>query len=97
MATRTPRKKKVRSELKNTAYEIFIGLLSILSIVNLVLVYAVASDPALQQILMVMDVLFSLIFLGDFTYRIVTAPSWSRPRSFPCLPHRSRNCRRPSG
>ena len=33
--------KPLRSELKNTGYEIFIGILSILSIVNLVLLYAI--------------------------------------------------------
>ena len=64
-----------RSELKNTAYEIFIGALSILSIANIVLVYALAADPALQLILSVMNGLFSLIFLGDFIYRMITAPS----------------------
>ena len=32
-----------RSELKNTAYEIFIGILSILSILNLLLVYVYAA------------------------------------------------------
>lgn len=66
---------KPRSELKNTAYEIFIGVLSILSIVNLVLVYAMHGDGALQQILSVMNALFSVIFLGDFVYRMATAPS----------------------
>lgn len=64
-----------RTELKSTSYEIFIGLLSVLSIANLVLVYAVVKDPGLQQILSVMDLLFSAIFLADFTYRIFTAPS----------------------
>jgi|GEM_PF-433336 len=64
-----------RSELKNTAYEIFIGALSILSIVNLVLVYAMAGDTALELVLSVMNALFSAIFLGDFIYRISTAPS----------------------
>lgn len=67
-----------RSELKNTAYEIFIGALSILSIVNLVLVYAIAGDTALELVLSVMNALFSLIFLGDFIYRISTAPSAGR-------------------
>ena len=67
-----------RSELKNTAYEIFIGILSILSIFNLVLVYAVANDPSLQEVLAVMNGLFSIIFLGDFLYRIFTAPSAAR-------------------
>ncbi len=66
-----------RSELKNTAYEIFIGVLSVLSIFNLVLVYAFVRDPGLQQILTVMNALFSGIFLGDFLYRIFTAPSAS--------------------
>ncbi len=64
-----------RAELKNTAYEIFIGALSILSIVNLLLVYLVAGDSALELVLWVMNALFSAIFLGDFLYRIFTAPS----------------------
>ena len=69
---------EARSELKNTAYEIFIGALSILSIFNLVLVYAVSGDSALELVLSVMNALFSAIFLGDFIYRISTAPKASR-------------------
>jgi hypothetical protein len=64
--------------LKNPAYEIFIGILSILSIANLVLVLVFAADPSLQLILSVMNALFSAIFLGDFIYRIATAPSAGR-------------------
>lgn len=71
-------RKKARSELKNTAYEIFIGILSILSILNLVLVYVMRDDRALQVVLSAMNALFSLIFLCDFIYRITTAPSASR-------------------
>ncbi|KAF2413534.1 hypothetical protein B1729_09570 [Microbacterium sp. B35-04] len=67
-----------RAELKNTAYEIFIGALSILSIVNLVFVYVIAGDSALELVLSVMNALFSAIFLGDFIYRISTAPSPGR-------------------
>ena len=52
-------------ELKNTGYEIFVGILSILSIVNIVLRYA-AQDDNLDQILLVMNVLLSVIFLVDF-------------------------------
>ena len=63
------------SELKNTAYEIFIGILSVLSIVNLFLVYLVRGNADLQSVLRIMDGLFSFIFLIDFTYRIATAPS----------------------
>ncbi|MBW9109010.1 potassium channel family protein [Microbacterium ureisolvens] len=69
---------EARAELKNTAYEIFIGALSILSIFNLVLVYAVRGDSALELVLSVMNALFSAIFLGDFIYRISTAPKASR-------------------
>ena len=64
-----------RSELKNTAYEIFIGILSILSILNLLLVYVLRSNHDLQTVLQVMNALFSSIFLIDFIYRLATAPS----------------------
>jgi Ion transport protein len=66
-----------RSELKSAGYEIFIGVLSVISIVNLVLVYAVVDIAALQTVLRVMNALFSVIFLGDFLYRIRTAPQRS--------------------
>lgn len=69
---------RVRSELKNTAYEIFIGILSILSITNLVLMYVFSTEEALQLVLWVMNALFSVIFLGDFIFRITTAPSAGR-------------------
>jgi hypothetical protein len=65
---------KPRSELKSTGYEIFVGILSVLSIVNLVLIVAF-QDESLETVLWVMNALFSLIFLIDFTYRIFTAPS----------------------
>lgn len=64
-----------RTELKNTGYEIFIGVLSVLSIVNLVLVFAIIEDEDLETVLSVMNGLFSAIFLGDFVYRLATAPS----------------------
>ena len=47
-----------RKELKNTGYEIFIGILSILSIVNLVLLYAI-KDESLDTVLFVMNGLLS--------------------------------------
>ena len=66
-----------RSELKNTGYEIFIGILSVLSILNLVLLYAI-QDAALDTVLWVMNAILSAIFLADFTYRLFTAPSKAR-------------------
>ncbi|MBM7503981.1 ion transporter [Agromyces aurantiacus] len=62
-----------RSELKSTGYEIFIGALSVLSIVNLVLMYVV-EDDALDTVLALMNGLCSVIFLIDFVYRLATAP-----------------------
>lgn len=70
---RSPR--KIHGELKNPAYEIFIGILSLLSIANLVLVYVYRDDTAMQIVLSVMNALFSVIFLGDFIYRMATAPA----------------------
>ena len=68
---------KARSELKSTGYEIFIGILSILSIVNIVLLFAYVDDDSMRAVLGAMNALFSVIFLGDFVYRLVTAPSRS--------------------
>ena len=68
---------KNSSDLKNTGYEIFIGMLSILSIFNLLLVYAFVKDEALQQILRSMNLLLTGIFLMDFIYRLSTAQSRS--------------------
>jgi voltage-gated potassium channel len=59
-------------ELKNTGYEIFVGLLSILSIVNIVLLYVI-DDQNLDTVLVVMNGVLSVIFLADFTYRLFTA------------------------
>ena len=65
---------KERSELKSIGYEIFIGILSILSIVNLGLLY-VAQEQSLDAVLTAMNAVFSVIFVADFLYRIFTAPS----------------------
>ena len=66
-----------RKELKSTGYELFIGILSILSIFNLVLIY-VTDDPNLDEVILAMNALLSAIFLADFTYRLFTAESKSR-------------------
>ena len=61
-------------ELKNIGYEIFIGLLSILSILNLVL-QIVFQDASMDTVVLVMNAFFMPIFLGDFLYRLFTAES----------------------
>jgi len=66
-----------RGELKNTGYEIFIGMLSVLSIVNLVLMVTLVEDQSLQNILRAMNAVLSGVFLIDFIYRFGTARSRS--------------------
>ena len=63
-------------ELKNTGYEIFIALVSVLAIVNLVLVNAI-DDSSLDTVLLIMNGFLSCIFLVDFLYRLFTAESKS--------------------
>lgn len=65
------------SEMKNEGYEIFIASLAILSIVNLVLLYA-GRLPDMRNILLVMNGLLTVVFLADFFYRLFTANSKSR-------------------
>jgi len=55
-------------------YEIFIGALSILSLVDLVLV-VVLRDPATQTVVRTVDLLLSIVFLADFGARLYRAPS----------------------
>jgi voltage-gated potassium channel len=62
--------------LKGAGYEIFIGALSVLSIVNLVLIYAIR-DHNLSTVVEWINVLLSITFLIDFTYRLVSASSKS--------------------
>ena len=65
-----------KKELKNLGYEIFIGVLSILSIFNLI-VGIFTQDPDISNVLMIMNGVYSIIFMADFIYRIATAPSKS--------------------
>jgi len=64
-----------RSELKGIGYEIFIGALSLLSIFNLLLVALSRQGGDLQNVLLIMNAIFSGVFLLDFSYRLATAPS----------------------
>jgi voltage-gated potassium channel len=65
-----------KKEIKNLGYEIFVGVLSILSILNIFLAI-LYKDADMQGILDIMNGLFSIIFLGDFTYRILTTDAKS--------------------
>ena len=63
-----------QAELGNTGYEIFIGALSVLSLVNIVL-FSLLRDPATQTVVRTMDVLLSIVFLIDFLVRFRRAPA----------------------
>ena len=68
--------------LKSVGYELFILLLSVLSVINaFVAVIATARTPALGpagEVVIVMDVALTPIFLFDFVYRLMTARSRRR-------------------
>ncbi|MFC6237632.1 potassium channel family protein [Longivirga aurantiaca] len=59
--------------IDNTGYEIFVAALSILSIINLVLIFMV-EDQALEYVLQSMNLLLSLVLFFDFLYRMRKAP-----------------------
>ena len=63
-----------RGELGSTGYEIYIGALSVLSLVNIVLV-SVLRDDATRQVAYALDALLSIVFLLDFLVRLRRAPS----------------------
>ncbi len=62
------------SELKGAGYEIFVGVLSILSIANLVLATTL-TDDGLSTVLYAMNAVLSVVFLVDFAYRLFSAES----------------------
>jgi voltage-gated potassium channel len=61
-------------ELKNVSYECFILALSILSVAN-ILIAVFVREPEVQDVIYTIDWLLSCIFLGDFAYRLFTAPT----------------------
>ena len=75
-STDTTRAPRVRHELKDVGYEIFVAAVSVLSILNLVLMYVV-EDQSLDTVLLVMNVLLTVILFIDFVYRLLSAPSRS--------------------
>ncbi len=67
-------------ELKSTGYELFILLLSLVSIANLVIVFTsrfVVYDPDMLTTVSITDAALTIFFLFDFGYRILTTKSKS--------------------
>ena len=61
-------------ELKRENYECFILALSLLSLVNLMLIFALPL-PESREIIQICDLVLSGIFLLDFAFRLISAPS----------------------
>ena len=72
-----PKPVSKRRELKPIGYELFIGALSVLSIINLVLLVVIRNDENLTTVLYIMNAIMFPIFLGDFLYRFFTTKSKS--------------------
>jgi hypothetical protein len=66
--TQEPVKQRPSKELKNTTYELFMGALSVLAIVNL-FIGLLLKDRDVVDVVLLMDGALSVIFLGDFLYR----------------------------
>jgi voltage-gated potassium channel len=67
-------------ELKSTGYELFILLLSLVSIVNMAIAFIagfVALDPNTLEVVAIIDTILTVFFLFDFSYRILTTSSKS--------------------
>ena len=59
-----------------TGYEIFIGILSIISIIDLVITSVVPLiNPATKQVLIIINLFLGFFFFVDFIYRFFTAQS----------------------
>ena len=95
-----------RRELKSAPYELFVILVTVLSIVNLVLAFVLRPNQAMQDILKVMNIVLSLILFCDFVYRFATADARGRLTSgrasagrtcSRACPSQRRSCCGPSG
>jgi len=62
-------------DLKDPGYEIFILLVSILSVFNLIISWIPGLDPDSVRVLVVINFFLTIIFLADFLYRLFSATS----------------------
>jgi len=65
------------SDEKGFGYEIFIAFVSILSVVNLALVFIPGVNPEAVQVVEIINLFLTIIFVLDFVYRITTTKSKS--------------------
>ena len=60
-------------ELRTSSYELFIGALSILSILNLALLISPVTDQV-KQLVLIVDTALTIVFVIDFAIRVLSAP-----------------------
>ena len=70
----------IAGDEKDLGYEIFIALVSIVSVFNLVFIYVPGIDQDTRNVVEIINVFPTIIFLFDFGYRLTTAHS--RPYYF---------------
>jgi len=70
-----PDKKLDFRDLKDPGYEIFIIGVSILSVINLGLVYIPGLDPDAVNVILVINFFLTIIFIADFIFRLFSAES----------------------
>ena len=71
-----PGKSKSEDTL-SLGYEIFIAIVSVLSVVNMAIVYFPGMDPDAVNVIYIINLALTLIFLGDFGLRFYIAESRS--------------------
>ena len=66
-----------KKELKNLGYEAFIALLSIMSIVDMILIWLPGLSEPSKQVVTIFQAFVTVIFVFDFLYRLSSAESKS--------------------
>ena len=64
-------------DMKDPGYEIFIAMVSILSVINLFITLLPVFNENARNVIYIVNVGLTLIFIADFSYRIITAKSRS--------------------
>jgi voltage-gated potassium channel len=64
-----------RVEMRGTAYELFLCLLTVLSIINLAVIILPITSGAGKQVILAVEVCLTPIFLADFLLRLATTRS----------------------
>jgi voltage-gated potassium channel len=70
------KKKPHNPEYKDSSYETFILAITLLAFTNLVIIW-INPNVEMDDVLKIMNILLSIILLGDFFFRLVSSPSKS--------------------